>query len=689
MPRASQLSTFLRSACIGWATNVGHVTLANNTTKLETSTNNTSQSLTGNQTSSNGETISLPRNRLPLSPDGGSNGTHDGRNGVDGPWNDKTKGNSTPIRKPLLILLARSLEIEVTEDSLNDGGGTKHDGEDTGVERDTDIWVSDGTSDGGPGLDGWCREWTALAGARVVDTWVGGGEEDKDTWGEPDGDEGSDHLGIPLLVWWSAEEETGTEIRGQGDGDISTTGSDGTGDQVKLLGLGDMVNTIGTCDTEVVALAGDVGGGTTHNQLGSLCGGSEWGDISDGSDLNAEEGKEEGEDQGEDGEPWVHLPLDVANNHGHDSGGDKTNHPHPVLDLLLWGSEISNNEVITGNAVAGVLLGEGVGLALGASALGQTFVHLVPDGLESDTNNLVLDEQLNERAADHDHDSWPEEPITWRWLLSWMVQSREGKESGEVFPGSILAVIDTNTLALGDENWADDTPGHDGTRQHGEGGVEANEHTGADKSWSPFDVPSPVLNVESPVGLAVSGPDVDPCHWVPVVKDTNGIVRGNSLDEGYHKGPGETLELAGSIKGTGSTSVHGADGDGSGGSSWKDELELAGNLNDEEAAEWSDHEDTEEGADNGQGEDTANIVLWGSSEKLQLVHGWEGGDKKGRHSTSTNGGGLDDRILLWSKVASNDWKLRLGHGLDDTEAENSTEHGGGESETGLQTCGMD
>lgn len=471
----------------------------------------------------------------------------------------------------------------MTEDSLDDGGGTKDNGEDTRVEWDPDIWISDGSSDRGPGLNRWRKEWAALD-AGVVDTWIGGGEEDEDTWGEPDGDEGSDHLGIPLLVWWSAEEETGTEIRGQSDGDISTTGSDGTGDQVKLLRLGDVVDTIGTCDTEVVALAGDVGGGTTHDQLGRLCGGSEWGDISDGSDLNAEEGEEEGKEQGEDGEPWVHLPLDVADNHGHDSGGDKTGHPHPVLDLLLWSSEISDNVRIGGDAVTGVLLGERVGLALGASALGETSVHLVPDGLESNTDNLVLDEQLNERAADHDHDSWPEEPVTWRWLLSWVFQSREGEESGEVLPWSLLAPGDTNTLALGDENWTDDTPGHNGTSHHGEGGVETNEHTGADESWSPFDIPSPVLNVESPVGLAVSGPDVDPGHWVPIVEDTNGVVRGNPLNEGDHESPGETLELAGSIKGTGSTSVHGADGDGSGSSSWEDELELARNLDDEEAA---------------------------------------------------------------------------------------------------------
>ena len=577
----------------------------------------------------------------------------------------------------------------MTEDSLDDGGGTKHDGENTRVEWDTDIWISDGTSDGSPGSNGWCSEWTAPLEVGVIDTWVGRGEEDEDTWGKPDGDECSDHLGIPLLVWWSAEEETSTEIGDQGDGDISTTSRDRTGDQVKLLGLGDMVDTIGACDTEVVALAGNVGRGTAHDQLGSLCGSSEWGDVSDTSDLNAEKGEEEGKDQGKDGEPWVHLPLDVADNYRHDSAGDKTAQPHPVLDLLLFGSEISDDVLIAGVDVAGVLLRERVGLALGASALGETSVHLVPDGLQSNTNNLVLDEQLNERAADHNHDSRPEEPVTWRRLLSWAVQSTEGEESHEVLPWSFLPPGKTNTLALGDENWTDNTPGHNGTSHHGEGGVETNEHTGADESWSPFDVPSPVLNVESPVGLAVSRPDVDPSHWVPIVEDTNGVVRCNSLDEGDHESPGETLELAGSLEGTSSTSVHGADGDGSSRGSREDELELAGNLDDEEAAKWGDHEDTEEGADNGQGEDTANILLWGSSEKLQLVHGWEGGDENGGHSTSTYGGGLDDGIFLWSEVTSNDRKLRLGHSLEDTEAENGTEHGGGECEPGLQTCRID
>lgn len=166
-------------AGIGWATDVGTVDITGHTSKLETSTNDSTETLAGNQTSSNGETISLPRNWSPLAPGPGENSTKSGGNRVDGSWDDETKCNSTPVWQPLLVLLARSLKVDVTHDGLDHGDGTKDDGEDTRVEWDTDIWISDGTGNGGPGSNGWSGERALAWEVLVDDAWVGGGEEDE------------------------------------------------------------------------------------------------------------------------------------------------------------------------------------------------------------------------------------------------------------------------------------------------------------------------------------------------------------------------------------------------------------------------------------------------------------------------------------------------------------------------------
>lgn len=171
----SRTSTAL--AGVSWATDTCTVDITGNASKLETGTDDTTKTLAGNHTSSNGKTISLPRNRSPLAPDVGENSPDNGGSGVDGTWDDETKGNSTPVRQPLLVLLARSLKVKVTEDGLDDGDGTKDDGKDTRVQRYADIWISNGAGNGGPGSDGWSSEWALLDGG-VGDTWIGGGKED-------------------------------------------------------------------------------------------------------------------------------------------------------------------------------------------------------------------------------------------------------------------------------------------------------------------------------------------------------------------------------------------------------------------------------------------------------------------------------------------------------------------------------
>ena len=135
--------------------------------------------------------------------------------------------------------------------------------------------------------------------------------------------------------------------------------------------------------------------------------------------------------------------------------------------------------------------------------------------------------------------------------------------------------------------------------------------------------------------------------------------------------------------------MHGADGQGDGGRRGEDELELTGNLDDEELAKGGNVEETQEGADKGNGEDGADVVL-GSvalAHGIKAVHGGNTGDEDTRNTTSTGSSGLDDGVFLGTENTTDDGNPPgPRHHLDDTVTENSTEHVGAEGETGLETC---
>ncbi len=243
--------------------------------KLKDGSDGSTQTLAGDETSGNGVSVDIPSARGLLLPKVGKDGAHEGGSHVGGGWNDESKGNGSPVWKPLAVLLALTDKVVVADDGLDDGPSTKADGEDTGVEWDTIVIQSDCLGDGSPCGDGWRRE-RAPDISSGQDTWVCGSEQDEDTRGEPDGNERSDGLGTPLLLWWSSEEETGAEIGDEIHGDTCSSGSDGTGDQVNSLGVLDGVAALGD---------------TTKDELGGLSGGGKRSDISNTTDLDTEEGE--------------------------------------------------------------------------------------------------------------------------------------------------------------------------------------------------------------------------------------------------------------------------------------------------------------------------------------------------------------------------------------------------------------
>ena len=87
------------------------------------------------------------------------------------------------------------------------------DGEDAGRARDRERRVGDRDRDRAPGRDRGRRE-RARVRVDVDDARVRGREELEHGRGEENGDDGTDALCEPLLVWRCAQKESGSEVAG-------------------------------------------------------------------------------------------------------------------------------------------------------------------------------------------------------------------------------------------------------------------------------------------------------------------------------------------------------------------------------------------------------------------------------------------------------------------------------------------
>lgn len=207
---------------------------------------------------------------------------------------------------------------------MDDADDSHDDGEDTGGKRDGDLGKRDCLGNGLPSDDGGGGESTSLS-VDVSDTGVGGHEEDEDTGGEEDGDDGAHGLCVELQVRRGSEEETNTEVADEVGGDVGCTGGNVSGNEVDTLGI-----------LEGVAVLGDA----TKDKLRSLGRGRERSSVSDGTAIDAEEGKDETEDAGQDGKASVDVELKLADETCGDDHDNTASHPNPHGDLLLWGRKV-------------------------------------------------------------------------------------------------------------------------------------------------------------------------------------------------------------------------------------------------------------------------------------------------------------------------------------------------------------
>lgn len=557
------------------------------------------------------------------------------------------------------------------DDSLDSAKDTHGNGEVGGGLGDRDAGHGDSSSDSLPSSDGGSSEGADISRviAGSVDARVGRHEEDKDTGGKEDGDDGTHGLSIELQLGGSLEEETNSEVADKRVGNISSTGSNVTGNEVDSLGI---------LDGEVVL------GDTTIDKLGSLGGSSKGSTVSDSATVDGHESEDDTEDTGEESKTSVHVELDLADDHGENESSESTGDPDPGRDLVLSGSKVLNTTV--GISLGSLLSEPSVAVTASLESVVDGAGGLVDGELDTIPDDLSVEEELNERVDHEDHDTGPEHPVSGRGNVVGIVDTSHDAESSDAFPLT-LADSDTNALAIVDEKRTDETPGDDGTTPPRDSSVETDEDTGAEEGGSELDVPTPVLRLKKTAG-GVSRPDIEPGEDVPVVKNTIGVLSNTDDEQSNDESNAQSLDLSQRISRTGSNSVHRADSHSGSSRCREDKVKLSGDVDDEESSEGNSSEEAEEGADEGDGEDATKVLLGVVGEEVETVHGGETGDEDTGHTTGASGSGLDDGVLLGTELAAEDGDVREGLCQHEDEAitEDGAEHGSGESETSLETC---
>lgn len=211
-----------------------------------------------------------------------------------------------------------------------------------------------------------------------------------------------------------------------------------------------------------------------------------------------------------------------------------------------------------------------------------------------------------------------------------------------------------------------------GLTEHGAGRVHADKHTGTNESGSPLKIPTPRLNVQRP--RAVTAPDVNPSEEVPVVENTNSVQRSHAMANADTERDTKRLELANSVSGTSNAGMHGANSQSRGGVGGEHEPQLSGSSDDEELAQGSNEEESEERAADRQREDLANISRGCAVHDAETVHGRDTGHEDTSDTSSTGSGCLDDAVLLRTERASENGQVGLGDHLDDSVTEDGAEH---------------
>ncbi len=162
------------------------------------------------------------------------------------------------------------------------------------------------------------------------------------------------------------------------------------------------------------------------------------------------------------------------------------------------------------------------------------------------------------------------------------------------------------------------------------------------------------------------------------------------MDHGADEADAEALELLDGLEAARSAGVHGADGQRDGGRRGKHELELAGDLDDEELAERGHVKQADEGADERDGEDGSDVVPGrvALSHDAEAVHGRDRSDEDAASAASARRSGLDDGVLLGPEHAADEGEIaaRFLEEPEDAVSEDGAEHVGAKREARLQTC---
>ena len=182
---------------------------------------------------------------------------------------------------------------------------------------------------------------------------------------------------------------------------------------------------------------------------------------------------------------------------------------------------------------------------------------------------------------------------------------------------------------------------------------------------------------------------MDPGKDVPVVQDADGVVGHNTVNQGKYKGVGEAFELLHGHNASSGPRMHrpNRQTDSSGGR--EHELELSGDLDDEEFPEGSGIEETDEIAHNRDGEDGADIIARVSpfSHGACPVQGWNGRDEEAGNAAGARRSRLDDGVLLGTKGATDDGQMAAypGQECKNTVAKDGSKHIRREGESGSET----
>lgn len=208
-------------------------------TYLENCVDDTSDTLTSDETGGNGITVHVEALGVLLSPDVHCESTDTHSRSVDSLRKDESKADTHHVRVVLpypLPLANPNVVAKQHHERAKDG---EDNGEDTGRLGDGERRIRDSHGCGAPRRDGRSGELARL-GRWIENAGIRGCEEDEHGRGEEDGDEGADTLGEPLLHRWCTEEEPDAEVTSQIGGLIGADVCECTTEEVETLGTSDV-----------------------------------------------------------------------------------------------------------------------------------------------------------------------------------------------------------------------------------------------------------------------------------------------------------------------------------------------------------------------------------------------------------------------------------------------------------------